>query len=245
MICPDYPQLEAVYATIDPEWREILAPVLTAQAPHLAQLLTTAVLPAQPEQIFAAVAQPPEATSVLIVGQDPYPTPGHAMGLAFSTAPAVAPPRSLHNIYQELATDIGQTLQQQDPAAAAQFLRQLEQKTDGDISIWQQRSVMLLNRVLTVAPGAAGSHRGRGWEPITEAVVAHLARRQVVAVLWGKQAQSLQPLLKDCPVIASAHPSPLSARRGFFGSRPFSRVNSYLHAQGRPEVDWSLTPAAP
>ena len=163
---------------------------------------------------------------MLIVGQDPYPTPGHPIGLAFAVDPHVRPvPRSLQNIYRELKDDLGVTPPEH-----------------GDLTSWAGHGVMLLNRVLTVRAGVAGSHRRRGWEAVTEhAIRALVARRQpLVAILWGKDAGGLRPLLGDTPIIESAHPSPLSARRGFFGSRPFSRANQLLAAQGAAPVDWSL-----
>lgn len=176
--------------------------------------------------VFRAFDVPFEQVKVLILGQDPYPTPGHAMGLSFSVAPEVSPlPRSLSNIFTEYVSDLG-----------------LPFPATGDLTPWAQQGVMLLNRVLTVAPGQAGSHRGLGWEAITEHVIRALVARQqpMVAVLWGRDAQSATPFLGATPIIASAHPSPLSARRGFFGSRPFSRVNSHLIALGAEPVNWEL-----
>ena len=147
--------------------------------------------------------------------------------MAFSTAEHVRPiPRSLKNIFAELSTDLG-----------------ILPPVSGDLSPWAEQGVLLLNRVLTVAPGEAGSHAGRGWEAITEAAIRALVARDapLVAILWGKQAQTLTPLLGSTPIIASAHPSPLSARRGFFGSRPFSRANEALVEQGSAPVDWRIT----
>lgn len=182
-------------------------------------------LPAGPD-VLRAFTRPLADVRVLVVGQDPYPTPGHAMGLSFSVQPHVRPlPRSLANVVTELQADLGV------PAPST-----------GDLSPWADRGVMLLNRVLTVRPGEPGSHRGRGWEAVTDRAIAALVERggPLVAVLWGRDAQSLRPALGDVPVVASAHPSPLSARRGFFGSRPFSRVNELLVAQGADPVDWTL-----
>ncbi len=159
---------------------------------------------------------------MLIVGQDPYPTPGQAVGLAFAVPSGTSPlPGSLLNIGKELRDDLGCAL----PA---------------DLAIWADRGVLLLNRVLTVQPGQVGSHRGQGWEEFTAAAVSALAQRggPLVAILWGRDAQGLREALPGVPVIASAHPSPLSARRGFFGSRPFSRANEALAAQGAPPVQW-------
>ena len=187
---------------------------------------TSGFLPTR-EQVLAAFTRPFAQVRVLVVGQDPYPTSGQAVGLAFSVAPGLRPlPRSLQNIVRELADDLG-------PGS---------QGVDGDLTPWCEQGVLLLNRVLTVAPGAAGSHRGKGWEQITDQAIRALVRRgdPLVAVLWGRDAQTLRPLLADVPLVQSAHPSPLSASRGFFGSRPFSRVNALLVAQGAEPVDWSL-----
>ncbi len=176
--------------------------------------------------ILRAFTVPLPDVRVLIVGQDPYPTPGHPVGLSFSVAPDVRPvPRSLQNIYQELGTDLG-----------------LPPPANGDLSPWFERGVMLLNRVLTVCPGRPASHQGKGWETVTGQAISGLAARggPLVAILWGRQAQSLAPMLGQVPRIESAHPSPLSARSGFFGSRPFSRANELLAQQGGRPIDWRL-----
>lgn len=178
------------------------------------------------ENVLRAFGHPFDDVRVLIVGQDPYPTPGHPIGLSFAVDPHVRPlPRSLGNIYTELRSDLG-----------------IETPPHGDLTRWSSNGVMLLNRVLTVRPGEAGSHRGRGWERVTEHAIRTLVARDrpLVAVLWGRDAATLKPMLGDTRVIESAHPSPLSARRGFFGSRPFSRANALLEQQGAPPVDWSL-----
>lgn len=177
------------------------------------------------DNILRAFNQPMDDVRVLILGQDPYPTPGHPMGLAFSTQPGVPAPRSLVNIYKELNADLG-----------------IPPRTDGDLSSWANQGILLLNRVLTVRPGEPGSHRGKGWEDVTECAIRGLAARgtPLVAILWGRDAQTAQKFLGDTPVIASPHPSPLSASRGFFGSRPFSRANEELLAQGAEPVDWAL-----
>ena len=182
-------------------------------------------LPAS-DAVLRAFTLPLADVRVLLVGQDPYPTPGHPVGLSFAVARDVRPlPRSLANVYRELSDDLAV----QPPA-------------HGDLSAWADRGVLLLNRVLTVRAGEAGSHRGIGWEAVTDTAVAALAARggPLAAVLWGRSAAALQPLLHRTPVVASAHPSPLSAARGFFGSRPFSRVNAALERQGAPPLDWSL-----
>lgn len=178
------------------------------------------------ENILRAFRTPLSEVKVLIVGQDPYPTPGHPIGLSFAVDPGVRPlPRSLVNMYKELHDDLGIT-----PA------------TTGDLTPWTTQGVLLLNRVLTVQPGAPASHRGQGWEVVTEHAIRALAERggPLVAILWGKQAQELAPLLSGVPLITSPHPSPLSASRGFFGSRPFSRANELLKEQGGTEIDWRI-----
>ena len=219
---------------IDPAWALALQPV-AADIAALGERLRAETaagrgyLPAG-DRVPRAFARPLDDVKVLIVGQDPYPTPGHPIGLSFAVDAHVRPlPRSLANIYQELNADLG------IPPAA-----------HGDLSAWSDQGVMLLNRVLTVAPGAPASHRGWGWEKVTEHAIRTLVgrRRPLVAILWGRDAASLRPLLGDTPIIESAHPSPLSARRGFFGSRPFSRANALLQQQGADPVDWSLPPVA-
>jgi uracil-DNA glycosylase len=176
--------------------------------------------------VLRAFTQPFDDVRVLIVGQDPYPTPGHPVGLSFSVAPEVSPlPRSLQNIFRELCADLG------FPAPSS-----------GDLSPWSQHGILLLNRVLTVAPGQPGSHRGKGWEAVTEQAIRALVGRgtPLVAILWGRDAQTLRPMLDTTPCIESAHPSPMSADRGFFGSRPFGRTNELLARQGAQPVDWKL-----
>jgi uracil-DNA glycosylase len=164
---------------------------------------------------------------VLVVGQDPYPTPGHAVGLSFSVAPEVKRlPPSLVNIFREYGDDLGY------PAP-----------TSGDLTPWTERGVLLLNRVLTVTPGKPGSHRGKGWEQVTEQAIRALAGRPatpLVAILWGRDARTLVPLLDGVPCVESAHPSPYSAASGFFGSRPFSRASQLLTRHGAEPVDWKL-----
>ncbi len=179
------------------------------------------------DAVLRAFAEPMANVRVLIVGQDPYPTPGHPMGLSFSVQPDVRPlPRSLANIYRELHDDLG-----------------IEPAPHGDLSAWARQGVLLLNRSLTVRAGAPGSHRGQGWERVTEQAIMSLVARDapLVAILWGRHAQELAPRLGRTPVIATAHPSPLSASKGFFGSRPFSRTNELLRAHGGGEVDWRIS----
>ena len=215
---------------LDPGWADALAPV-AAQIAQMGDFLRAEVaagrtyLPAGPN-VLRAFTQPLSAIRVLIVGQDPYPTPGHAVGLSFSVAPEVRPvPRSLANIYREYGTDLG-----------------LAAPTTGDLSPWSERGVLLLNRVLTVSPGNAGSHRGKGWEAVTEQAIRALVARPepLVAILWGRDARGLAPMLGPTPRIESAHPSPLSAGGGFFGSRPFTRSNQLLADLGGAPIDWRL-----
>lgn len=215
---------------VHPSWVPVLdrvAPALHAVGAHLAAEAAAghAVLPA-PDRVLRALATPLDDVRVVIVGQDPYPTAGHPVGLAFAVDRAVTVlPGSLRNIYRELHADTG-----------------LPVPGHGDLSAWTGRGVLLLNRVLTVRAGAPGSHRQRGWEQVTDAVLRALVHRggPLVVVLWGRQAQTLRPTLGDVPVVTGAHPSPLSASRGFLGSRPFSRVDELLTAQGADPVDWSL-----
>jgi uracil-DNA glycosylase len=215
---------------IDPGWAAALQPVaerITAMGDFLRAEVAAgrSYLPAGPN-ILRAFTAPLQRARVLVVGQDPYPTPGHPIGLSFAVERSVRPlPRSLSNIYRELRTDLG-----------------IEPPVHGDLSAWTDQGVVLLNRVLSVRPGSPGSHRGRGWEAVTDAAIAALVARggPLVAILWGRDAQSLRPLLGTVPVIASPHPSPLSADRGFFGSRPFSRTNDLLQRQGGEPIDWAL-----
>jgi len=215
---------------IDPGWAKALAPVedrVAAMGDFLRAEIAAgrSYLPAGPN-VLRAFTQPLDDVRVLVVGQDPYPTPGHPVGLSFSVAPDVRPlPRSLQNIFRELCNDVG------CPAPSS-----------GDLSPWAQRGVLMLNRVLTVMPGKPGSHRGKGWEQVTDQAIQALVDRAspLVAILWGRDAQSLAPRLTGIPLIQTAHPSPMSADRGFFGSRPFSRVNELLLGLGAPPIDWRL-----
>jgi uracil-DNA glycosylase len=217
---------------VEPGWARALHPV-TDQVTVMGEFLRQEIaaghgyLPAG-ENVLRAFTFPFDDVRVLIVGQDPYPTPGHAVGLSFSVAPDVRPlPRSLDNIFREYATDLGH------PAP-----------TSGDLTPWAQRGVMMLNRVLTVRPGTPASHRGKGWEAVTECAIRALVARSrpLVAVLWGRDAATLKPMLTgdQCMTIESVHPSPLSASRGFFGSRPFSRANQLLAEVGSDPIDWRL-----
>jgi len=215
-----------------PDWAEALAPVddrIGRMGEFLREELAAgrSYLPTG-DTIFRAFRRPLADVRVLVVGQDPYPTPGHPIGLSFAVERHVWPlPRSLVNIYLELRNDLG-----------------VVPPRHGDLTGWADQGVMLLNRVLTVRPGESASHRGRGWEEVTERAISALVDRggPCVAILWGRDAQSLKPMLGQVPWVESVHPSPLSASRGFFGSRPFSRVNRLLEEQGGAPVDWSLPP---
>ncbi len=210
-------------------WARALAPV-RPQLSALSQRLAEEPAPWLPEagDVLRAFRQPFADVRVLLVGQDPYPTPGHPIGLAFAVEPHVRPlPRSLVNVYRELHEDTG-----------------VQPPEHGDLTAWTRSGVLLLNRALTVRAGDAGSHRRLGWQAVTDAAVRALAERggPLVALLWGRDAQSVTPLLGDVPVVAGVHPSPLSARRGFFGSRPFSRVDALLREAGGEGIDWRLDP---
>jgi uracil-DNA glycosylase len=222
--------LQPLADLIDPGWADALEPVAGTIA-TLGEFLRAEVaegrgyLPAG-ENILRAFTYPLADVRVLIVGQDPYPSLGHPIGLSFAVDRAVRPvPRSLHNIYKELRSDVG-----------------VEPPPHGDLSAWSEQGVMLLNRVLTVQPGRSGSHRRKGWETVTATAIHALVERggPLVAILWGKDAIALEPMLGSVPVVKSVHPSPLSAGGGFSGSHPFSRTNVLLEAQGAAPIDWSI-----
>lgn len=217
---------------VDDGWAQALEPV-SEKVAEMGRFLRAEIaagrryLPAG-ENVLRAFTFPFDEVRILIVGQDPYPTPGHAVGLSFSVGEGVRPlPRSLENIFAEYASDLGY------PPPSC-----------GDLTPWAKRGVMLLNRVLTVQPGNPASHRGKGWEAVTECAIRALVdrRKPMVAILWGRDASTLKPMLagQDCVAIESPHPSPLSASRGFFGSRPFSRANELLTQMGAEPVDWRL-----
>lgn len=223
----------AADGSMAPDWAEALHPV-AADIAALGDRLRAETaagrgyLPAG-DRVLRAFERPMADVRVLIVGQDPYPTPGHPIGLSFAVDAHVRPlPRSLGNIYRELESDLG-----------------IAPASHGDLSAWSDQGVLLLNRVLTVAPGAPASHRGWGWERVTEHAIRALVAREepLVAILWGKDAATLRPLLGDTAIVASPHPSPLSASRGFFGSRPFSRANELLVERGAAPIDWRIPEA--
>lgn len=224
---------EQLVEPLDPGWERALASQ-QEQFARVREELTRRrsageqILPPA-QDVLRAFRQPFDAVKVLIIGQDPYPTPGHAMGMSFAVAPEVRPiPRSLRNIFTELHDDLGV------PVSA-----------HGDLRPWARQGVLMLNRVLTVTAGAPASHRGIGWEQITETAVRALVERgtPLVSVLWGADARRLAPLLDagdHTRVLTSPHPSPLSASRGFFGSAPFSRANAALEELGASPVEWDL-----
>lgn len=215
---------------VSPDWAAALEPVAPTVAEVGAFLRAELAagrgyLPAG-DAVLRAFTRPLADVRVLIVGQDPYPTPGHPVGLSFSVAADVRPiPRSLMNIYAELESDLG-----------------IPRPAYGDLTPWFEQGVLLLNRVLTVQPGRPASHRGKGWERVTQRAIEALVERggPLVAILWGRDAQTLIPMLGSVPYIASAHPSPMAADRGFFGSRPFSRANEYLTRAGAEPIDWRI-----
>jgi uracil-DNA glycosylase len=211
-------------------------PFFAQDWPRIAAALATetrTILPPEPLRFAALDMVPPDAVRAVILGQDPYPTPGHAMGLAFSVQPDIRPlPRSLRNIFKEMQDDVGAS-----PA-------------NGDLSHWARSGVLLLNTCLTVPSGAAGGHARLGWQRLVEQALAEVSQSPCAFVLWGAHAQAMDPHIRpgDHLILRSPHPSPLSARRGFFGSRPFSRVNGWLAARGQPPIDWAggaFQPAPP
>ena len=216
---------------VEPGWAKALDPV-AGQVAAMGDFLRTELaagrtyLPSGPN-VLRAFQQPFDQVKVLIMGQDPYPTPGHAVGLSFAVGPEVRPlPGSLVNVFQEYQQDLG-----------------LPAPGNGDLTPWTERGVLLLNRALTTAPRKPAAHRGKGWEAVTEQAIRALVARgtPLVAILWGRDARNLRPLLDPFPSVESAHPSPMSADRGFFGSRPFSRANELLVRQGAQPIDWQLS----
>lgn len=214
---------------MDAGWAKALEPVADTIS-EMGEFLRSEVaqgrtyLPAG-ENVLRAFQQPFDDVRLLLVGQDPYPTPGNAVGLSFSVAPDVRLPGSLRNIFKEMSEDVGAPM-----------------PSNGDLTPWTDRGVLLLNRALTTMPGKPGSHRGKGWEKVTDCAIQALAARAkpMVAILWGRDARNLRPLMPQVPCVESTHPSPMSAHNGFFGSRPFSKANALLEEQGAEPVDWRL-----
>ncbi|CAN2199721.1 Ung Uracil DNA glycosylase [Candidatus Nanopelagicaceae bacterium] len=202
-------------------WNPVLKPFSDKISGILKTLDVSALTPSR-DLIFAALELPLAEVKCVIVGQDPYPTAGNAHGLAFSVSREVQKiPASLHNIFKELNSDLG-----------------IPVSSHGNLEAWQREGVLLLNRILTTEVGVSNAHQNLGWQEITSAIAQAAANQGAIAILWGKQAQELAPLFKEC--VISVHPSPLSAYRGFFGSKPFSRVNELLLNQGRSPIDWRL-----
>ena len=204
-------------------WGEL--PFFTDHWPGIARALaeeTRQILPPEEQRFRALQYLPPHMVRVVILGQDPYPTPGDANGLAFSVSPGTALPRSLKNIFAEIETDLG-------------YMR-----TDGDLSDWARQGVLLLNTSLSVPAGEANAHKKLGWDALVQQVLDRVSQRPTAFILWGNNAQKLAKHIQpgDHLMVETAHPSPLSARRGFFGSRPFSRVNEWLTTRGDPAIDW-------
>jgi uracil-DNA glycosylase len=198
-------------------WHDFVDLDLLAQ---ISKNLTSGFIPEQ-QSIFRALQISPDQVKVVIVGQDPYPNPKHAMGLAFSIPDGVAPlPKSLKNIFTELKDDL----------AIDRF--------KGDLSDWANQGVLLLNRSLTVESGESDSHSNIGWQDFTEKIIQAAAKNGSLAILWGNEAQKVSYLFADVDVFKSAHPSPLSAYRGFFGSKPFSKVNKRLQEKGLTPIKW-------
>jgi uracil-DNA glycosylase len=214
------------FEQMHPTWQHALADTRDQLLLLEMKLISAKNFSPMEQRVMRAFQNSMDDVKVLIVGQDPYPTRGHAVGLSFAVENGTEPlPRSLQNILIELRDDLGKTV-----------------SNNGDLSRWLPEGVMLLNRHLTVPVGQAGGHMDLGWADFTDRAVAALAQRlgqKLVVILWGKEAQTLEPLLGSAQIVKSAHPSPLSARRGFFGSKPFSKANTALRSVGRVPVDWS------
>ena len=202
-------------------WKPVLEPFSADIARILGSLQGSSIAPAQ-DRIFAALEVPLSEVRCVIIGQDPYPTAGNAHGLAFSIPDQVAKiPASLKNIFKELHSDLG-----------------LEIPQSGNLEKWRDQGVLLLNRILTTEVGRSNAHSNLGWQMITKGIAEAAANHNAVAILWGTEAQALAPVFRES--ITSVHPSPLSAYRGFFGSKPFSKVNEALIRIGREPIDWRL-----
>jgi uracil-DNA glycosylase len=214
------------FEQMHPSWQDALAGQRELLDEIEANISSDAAVAPPLPMVMRAFEQPVNAVRVLLVGQDPYPTPGHAIGLSFAVAPEVSPlPRSLQNMMRELRDDLGK-----------------EVSNGGDLQRWANQGVMLLNRHLTTSSGTSAAHFDAGWARFTDTAIKVLNRargRTMVAILWGNEAIALQRLLTDVQVVSSAHPSPLSARRGFFGSKPFSKTNDALVFVGEQPIDWS------
>jgi len=209
-----------LFAQMHPQWQEALRNLQPKFGLIEGRLVPESVTPHY-EFIMRAFAKPITDIKVVIIGQDPYPSPGHAQGLAFSVSSKKLP-ASLQNIFKELQNDLGGEL-----------------RSNGDLRDWQEQGVFLLNRILTTQIGTSLAHDNIGWQEITNEAARVMGNQPVVAILWGKSAQELKPFFTNHAVIESVHPSPLSAYRGFFGSKPFSQANSLLDSLGRPPIIWA------
>jgi uracil-DNA glycosylase len=210
-----------LFDQLHPDWQEALSE-LRGQIDLIDSKLHTSDLAPEYESVMRALSTSIKSIRVVIIGQDPYPTPGHAHGLAFSVSSDVRPlPASLRNIFKELESDVG-----------------IPMSANGDLSRWAQQGVLLLNRILTTESGYSLKHELLGWQVITDEIARTLGQRPVVAILWGKNAQELSHYFEPAHIITSAHPSPLSAYRGFFGSKPFSQTNQILESIGLPTIRW-------
>ncbi len=211
----------SLFSQLHPDWQEALSE-LRGQIDLIDSKLNPSDLAPEYENVMRALSTSIESIRVVIIGQDPYPTSGHAHGLAFSVSNSVTPlPASLRNIFKELESDVG-----------------IPMSENGDLSRWAAQGVLLLNRILTTQPGYSLKHELLGWQEITNEIARTLGQRPVVAILWGKNAQELSHFFDSELTITSPHPSPLSAYRGFFGSKPFSTCNEILRRYKRPEIEW-------
>ncbi|MSO42959.1 MAG: uracil-DNA glycosylase [Candidatus Planktophila sp.] len=210
-----------LFDQLHPDWQEALIGLKPDFNRIDSQLVEDVTVPAY-ENILRALSTPIDSISVVIIGQDPYPTPGYANGLAFSVTSEITPlPASLRNIFKELESDLG-----------------IPMNCNGDLTRWAQQGVLLLNRILTTESGHSLKHELLGWQEITNEVASVLGQKPVVAILWGKNAQELSHFFDPARTIKSVHPSPLSSYRGFFGSKPFSKTNEILRASGAPQIQW-------
>lgn len=208
---------------IDPEWLDALGAV-TSKIEEIEASLAGEDFQPNASHVLRALEYPLSKVRVVIFGQDPYPNPGHATGLAFSVPKSVRPiPRTLTNIYRELHDDIGCAI-----------------PNSGDLTPWAEQGIALINRILTTTPGRSAGHLNLNWQGVTNEIARVLGEREIIAILWGNYARQLSQHFVNELVIASVHPSPLSAHRGFFGSKPFSRTNQLLEGQSKRAIDWSL-----
>lgn len=210
-----------LFQTVHPSWSPILEPLQDAIITTYETVSKSQYIPAI-ERIFAPLSTSIDEVKVVIVGQDPYPNPDYADGFAFSVRPEISPlPASLINIFKELESDLGTKMPE-----------------NGNLERWSRQGVLLINRTLTTVPGESHAHQRSGWMAITEVIIREVAQRGAVGILWGGNAQQMSEYFDASRVIKSAHPSPLSAYRGFFGSKPFSRTNAMLSEIGKPQITW-------